>query len=303
MKLNLYGDYHIHSEFSSDGSATVDEIVRFALKRGLKEIAITDHGPSATSVGIKQKNLPLITALIEKANKEHPITVLAGLEANVIGTNGEIDVTEEMRTHLDILVCGIHPRVRMRTWKDFFSFKLPNILSMILRIWTKRRIRKNTEIMRAVIEKNDVDIWAHPNLYFRLNVVEVAKTCAERGTIIELNRRISFRPIDWERMKAVGAKFILNSDFHSSERGHDLGRLSQAQQDFLTKIDWEPSDFVNLTGEFRRGEANLLKTIKQREYDKQDELTDDKEEPIQKPDKRKLKQKKKLERAIRRKRV
>ena len=295
-KIQLFGDYHVHSEFSRDGHATVDQIVKEAVKIGLKEVAITDHGVNATRAGMRQKNFPLVTALVAKANKEHPIKVLQGIEANVIGRNGEIDVSEEVRTNLDILLAGFHGLVKMKTWKDVFAFKIPNYFWMILRLWPKGRIRKNTEIMKKVIEQNDVDIWVHPNLYFKLDVVEVARTCAERGTVIELNRRISFRPIDWERMKATGAKFIISSDFHSFDR-HKLGEVAETQQEFLDLVDWEPSDFVNMVGEFQRGGAGLLSKVKESQYD-----DDQTEEVIEKPRKM-TREEKKREKVIRRKKV
>ncbi|MBM9603638.1 histidinol-phosphatase HisJ [Desulfopila inferna] len=40
----MSGDFHMHTRFS-DGSGTVDDMARAALKRGLTEIAITDHMP------------------------------------------------------------------------------------------------------------------------------------------------------------------------------------------------------------------------------------------------------------------
>ena len=40
----MYGvDYHMHSEYSYDGCEKIDAMCRQALKKGLKEIAITDH--------------------------------------------------------------------------------------------------------------------------------------------------------------------------------------------------------------------------------------------------------------------
>ena len=299
-KVQLYGDYHIHTEFSGDGVATVDEIVRAAVKAGLKEIAITDHGVAyGKKFGVRQKDIPLLCALVEKANKEHPIKVLMGIEANVIGVNGEIDVSEELRTNLDILLAGIHPGVKMSSFKDFFLFMFPNYMAWFFRIWTKGRIRKNTEVMKRVIEKNDVDIWVHPNLFFKLDVVEVAKTCAERGTIIELNRRIAYRPIDWERMKATGAKFVLTSDFHDFDR-HAIGVPSRTQEELLNAVDWTPDDFINMTGEFRRGGANLLTKVKEGEYDRE-EQSQEEERPVKKI--KKCKERKRIEKQIRRKRT
>ena len=39
----IYEDYHIHSLNYSDGMNTVDEIVQYAGKIGMKKIIITDH--------------------------------------------------------------------------------------------------------------------------------------------------------------------------------------------------------------------------------------------------------------------
>jgi histidinol phosphatase-like PHP family hydrolase len=42
--LNTMGeDYHMHSINYSDGMNTIDEIVQYAGKIGLKKITITDH--------------------------------------------------------------------------------------------------------------------------------------------------------------------------------------------------------------------------------------------------------------------
>ena len=36
-------DYHMHSKYSFDGSEELDTICQMAIRRGLSEIAITDH--------------------------------------------------------------------------------------------------------------------------------------------------------------------------------------------------------------------------------------------------------------------
>jgi histidinol phosphatase-like PHP family hydrolase len=45
MKIlnTIHEDYHIHSLNYSDGMNTIDEIVQYAGKIGMKEIAIVDH--------------------------------------------------------------------------------------------------------------------------------------------------------------------------------------------------------------------------------------------------------------------
>lgn len=39
----FYSDYHIHTNFSSDSTASMNKMIQQAIKCGLKEIAITDH--------------------------------------------------------------------------------------------------------------------------------------------------------------------------------------------------------------------------------------------------------------------
>ena len=41
--MNFYGDYHTHT-FYSDGRNGVSDVADGALSKGLKEVAITDHG-------------------------------------------------------------------------------------------------------------------------------------------------------------------------------------------------------------------------------------------------------------------
>ena len=45
--MRLWGDYHTHTSYSH-GRGTVGDMVLAAKDRGLKEVAITDHGPGAT---------------------------------------------------------------------------------------------------------------------------------------------------------------------------------------------------------------------------------------------------------------
>lgn len=265
--MKIQGDYHIHSGFSGGGHGTIDDIAREAKERGLTEFALTEHGPGVF-VGCKPKHFPHIRALLKKAEREHDISALFGIEANLMDATGRIDVMDEWRRDLDIVLLGIHPRIRVVSARSFFTFFLPNyfwiISHFLFRFTPKRRIRKNTEAMIRAIEKNNVDIWTHPNKYFKLDVVQVAKTCAEYGTLIELNAKngISFRPIDFERMLGIGAKFIVNSDAH---RPKDVGRVDRVAE-FLKNCDYKPEDIVNLNSTFQRPKSTRLEKLLEEEY-------------------------------------
>lgn len=240
--MRLFGDYHFHTAFSRDGHGTIDEAAAMAKEKNLKEIAITEHGPMVWS-GVDRKNYAQIRALCKTAEETHGVRVLMGLESNVISADGKIDVTEDERGLFDIMLCGIHRTTKAADFKSFWKFFLPNRFWSVIRWTPKGRIEKNTEVMKNVILNNKIDIWTHPNRYWKIDVVEVARVCAERGTLMELNgKKISFRPIDFERSLAAGAKFIVNSDGHNREQ---LGRTAVVRE-FLELVDYRDGDIVNI---------------------------------------------------------
>ena len=254
---SIVGDYHTHTD-NSDGKDTVEDMIRAASNLGLQEIAITDHGHKKWFGGLGPKKYSMVKALVEKSAAEHDIKAYFGVEANVTGTNGQIDVDVDDRANMDILLCGIHRLVHSVNIKTLFTFFIPNWFWGIIRYTPKGRIRKNTEVMKRVIANNNIDIWAHPNRYFRLDVVEVAKICADRGTLVELNGKyISFRPVDFERMAAIGAKFIIGSDAHRTGRIASVNKVFE----FLKLCDYKPDDIVNIDGTFRRSKPKGIQLI------------------------------------------
>ena len=56
--MKLYGDYHTHTIYSH-GSGTIRDNVEEALRKGLKEIGICDHGPGHYLYGVKRKTFQL----------------------------------------------------------------------------------------------------------------------------------------------------------------------------------------------------------------------------------------------------
>lgn len=262
--MKVYGDYHTHT-IDSDGKGTIDENVAAAKMRGLHQIAITDHAHYRPRNRKKRLEHALLAkAQTLKAGKTHDIETLYGVECNVIGTNGEIDVSDDERKVYDIIVCGIHACVRPKKWYEWFTFFIPNLFWYCLRRchilnWTpKGRIRKNTQAVVNVIEKNNIDILSHPNRYFRLDVMAVAKACIARGTAMELNNKhISFRPIDFERMAAMGVKFVIDSDSHKAE---NVGRMDRVES-FLKLCDYDPSCIINIDQAFKRPQAAILQQI------------------------------------------
>jgi putative hydrolase len=270
--MKILGDYHMHTKYS-DGKDAVSDMVRRAKERGLTEIAITDHGFGKIFKGLKMRQFEKLRGDIQSARGEMP--VLFGVESNMVSTRGHIDIPEKWLEKFDIMLFGVHLNVAY-SFRAMVGFVFPNLFfKFILNHTPKFMVRRNTKIVKRVIEKNKIDIWTHPSKYFRVDVVEIAKTCAERGTLIELNsKRISFRPIDFERMAATGASFIINSDAHCTRR---VGDITKAEE-FLKNCDYDPTKIINLNTIFTEWKKNGK--LFERNQDGSGAIT---QEPINKP--------------------
>lgn len=110
--MEILGDYHTHTVFSH-GHGSIEDNVKAAIKMGLKEIAITDHGFSHNSYGVRRMDVAKMLEEIAYLNAKYPnIKVYAGLESNLLGLDGRVDILEEDYEWLDVLVCGYHKFTR-----------------------------------------------------------------------------------------------------------------------------------------------------------------------------------------------
>jgi len=261
--MKVYGDYHTHT-LDSDGVNTIDENIAAAKKRGLAEVGITDHAHYRSRRKKKRiENALKNKAQVTRSAEIYDIKAFYGVECNVVGMDGDIDIVSDERKLYDYLVCGIHMSVQPKKFWQLFTYYIPNMFWFVMRRlginWTpKSLIRKNTRAVVNVIEKNNIDILSHPNRYFCVDVIEVAKACIARGTAMELNnKKVSFRPVDFERMAAMGVKFVIGSDAHKAE---NVGRMDRVDS-FLQLCDYDPECILNLDRPFVRPKAKLLDQI------------------------------------------
>jgi putative hydrolase len=255
--MEIFGDLHTHT-FYSDGKATVEDNAAAAERRGLKQLAITDHGHGKWFGGMRPKNYKIIKAQIAKSAEEHKTDILFGVEANITGLGGQMDITAGESGEFDIILCGIHRFVKAHRFWDYFTFFIPNWFWELIHWTPKKRIAKNTQVVINAIEKNNIDILTHPNRYFKTNVAEVARACVQRGTVMELNaKKISFRPIDFERMTELGAKFVIGSDAHSAK---NVGRVDRVAE-FLKLCDYPADAILNLDKPFARPKGRILQEV------------------------------------------
>ena len=108
----LSADYHTHTPYSH-GKNTVLENAVAAKNKGLKEIAITDHGFNHLLFGLKRKKLPDLRAEIIEAQKLTGVNVLMGMESNLISVDGDTDMKKSDLVNFDIYLFGITPFLRI----------------------------------------------------------------------------------------------------------------------------------------------------------------------------------------------
>ncbi|MBQ0017078.1 MAG: PHP domain-containing protein [Clostridiales bacterium] len=207
----LFGDYHTHTVFSH-GKGTIEDNVKVAVEKGLKQIAITDHGFNHGLYAVKREKVKEMRAEVERLKKVYDIDILLGIEANLISYDGTIDLTEDEIKLFDIILVGYHKTFKAKTFKDRILFILRSLFP------TKRAKRKNTMAYINCLNKYDIDTIVHLNYGFKVNAVEIAKLAKEKHTYIELNgKRTEFPKNEVEEMVKNETMFIIDSDAHTPQ--------------------------------------------------------------------------------------
>lgn len=240
----LYGDYHTHTTYSrhNHGKGSVLENASVASDKGLKQIAITDHGFNHEIYGIKRKNIPQLQEDILNAREITGVDILLGVESNIISLDGEVDIKEEDYEFLDILLMGYHKLISMATFKDKILLNWANAFDKVFRP-SKERINRNTTAFLKTIDKYPIDVITHLNYGFQTDTIAIAKMAKQKGVYIELNgKRINFTEEEIEIMRDEGVKFIVNSDAHRPER---VGEVNNGMN-LIYKYDIPLSQVVNI---------------------------------------------------------
>lgn len=229
--MAFFGDYHTHTIYSH-GKGTVEDNVIAAVKRGLKEIAITDHGFHHMTYNVRKMDWPFIRRDVERMRKKYPmIKILLGLESNFISLSGNIDITAADMQYLDILVCGYHKFIKPEILRDQLGMFIPNLLG----IKNRKMLVKNTDAYIKALEKYEIDIVSHICYTVDVDVAEVAKAAAYYGTLIEINNKniksktfeSSCTDRQWEAILKTDAEFIVDSDAHRSDK---IGDFEKAEK-------------------------------------------------------------------------
>lgn len=197
---DLRGDLHVHTDWSGDGKATVDEMVAAARTRGYDYVALTDHAENLRINGMSREKVAARRAHLAEAQQRHPdIRILDAAELN-IGLDGTIDYDPDFLTEFDIGVASIHSHM-------------------------DRQSAQQTDRILAAIANPGVHVIGHLTgriLGWRpaypVEITAIAQAAAETGTALEVNgspRRLDLSGEMVRTAVLAGAAITISSDAHS----------------------------------------------------------------------------------------
>jgi len=223
--MKMEADLHIHTTASGHGYSTIKEIVEAASEKGLKTIAITDHGLNMPGA----PHWYHFTNLISLPRVMQGVEVLRGVEADILDSAGDVDMPEPiMSDYLDIVLAGFHDETG----------------------YTGTTIEDNTEAMVAAIKNPFVHVITHPgNPKYPVDVETVVLAAKKYNKALELNNnsfivRPGSFPMCSQFAKMAKKHNILvsiNSDAHIC---YNVGENAQAVA-LASKVGIRKSQIIN----------------------------------------------------------
>jgi putative hydrolase len=159
--MNIEVDSHTHTVASGHAYSTLAENVAAAAARGIKIVAITDHGPSMPGAPHFWffKNMRVIPRIMQG------VGILRGVEANIVNFQGELDIDDELQQQLDIVLASLHEPIIAPSTRTV-----------------------HTDAVVKAIATGKIDVFAHGgNPAFPIDVDEIAKAAVYYKVLVEIN--------------------------------------------------------------------------------------------------------------------
>ena len=160
--MRIVADLHTHTIASGHAYSTVNELAGAAVRRGLAALALTDHGPALPG-GPHPYHFCAMRFVPETISG---VRILTGVEANIIGRDGSIDLLDETLAKLDFVMAGLLEAGGL----------------------DGKGIPANTEAVLAAMHNPRIRAISHPgNPAFPLDYEAVVAAAVATGTALEIN--------------------------------------------------------------------------------------------------------------------
>lgn len=224
--MKLLSDLHTHTVASGHAYTTLLENINYCAENGIKILGTSDHGPSMPGAPHvwNISNLRVVPRIV------NGVIVLKGCEANILDTEGTLDINEKVAGYIDYLIASFHEPT-----------------------FTPCSLEENTNAIINAMDKNSkVEILGHlGNPYYELDYEAIVKKAKEKDIMIEINNtsllgntRIGSE-VNCEKIaklcKDYGTKIIISSDAHIC---FSIGKFDQAIE-MLKSIDFPEELIMN----------------------------------------------------------
>ena len=246
-------DYHNHTSFSHDSNAKIDDVIETAIRKRLKQIAITDHydpeyaNPAVNTYIDLERNFEALEGA--EAKYKGKITVIKGIELGLQGHVLEQLDAAAAKYHYDFILGSFHCAEGKALYRNAYYENKTGI----------QVCRGFYEYCIKVLEKFDnFDVMGHVNIIDRYSfgvpvfktygdlIETIFKLLIEKGKGIELNTSSirygmgeHYTPsITMMKLyKKMGGEIItIGSDSHSPQ---DVGRDTEFAAELLKNLGFK----------------------------------------------------------------
>ena len=206
----LISDLHIHTMMSGHAFCTINECIETAQNRGLSLIAFTDHGP-AMEHSAHEGYFEMFARLPRLFGG---LNVLFGCEMNILNKSGDVDLSKETMSGLDIILAGLHERTPYKGTGE---------------------LENTSAIINAMMRYPEINIITHPfRAEFPVSINDVVQAAKEYNVLLEINLSLLLSAIRQKSngkfativnktaeliscLQLSGSGYVINSDAHYSE--------------------------------------------------------------------------------------
>lgn len=227
--MKVLFDAHTHTSYSH-GKDSIEDNVQRAVDLGFAGIVISEHAPKHYFARkLCYEKYAEMRREIDRLKAIYPgFQIDFALECNIISAKGEIDLDEKTLSLLDYFYVGFHYLVRMKTLRDFFKIQVRNYLrnKLGLAFLFPGLEAFNTNVAVQAVLRYAPKLFVHPTSYVNLDIVSLAKACAQTHTLLEVNsHRCKLSVEELRKVQDIAVDFLLGSDAHCKE---DVGNLDNA---------------------------------------------------------------------------
>ena len=230
-------DLHTHTIASGHAYNTMNEMIAAAKSRGLEIYGITEHAPrmNGSCTEMYFQNFRILP------REKDGMTVLHGVELNILDTDGHVDLTERVLAEMDIGIASMH-----------------------LPCYTAGSVVENTKAYLNVMKNPYVNIIGHPDdARFPIDYKELVLGAKEHHVLLEVNNS-SLLPTgyrgnpreSYEKMLAYCKEYqvpvIMDSDAHADNA---VGNHSEAVK-VLESVEFPEELIANTSTELIRQYLN-----------------------------------------------